>query len=166
MVDREDFTEFVHGRSDRLLRLAFLLTQDWAKAEDLLQSALTKAWVAWGRITDGDPEAYVRKIMVTTHVSWWRRHWKAEKPTGTLPDRASEVDAMSMADERDAMWRALSRLPPRQRAVVVLRYFEDLPPAEVAELLGCSVGTVKSQSFRGLAKLRTDPSLVSASSRS
>jgi RNA polymerase sigma-70 factor (sigma-E family) len=160
MADRSDYDEFVMARSDRLLRLAYLLTQDWMKAEDLLQAALIKVWSAWGAIDGHDPEAYVRRVIVTTHVSWWRRRWRAELPTGAVPERALPNDAIAEADQRDAMWRALGRLPPRQRAVVVLRYFEDLTEAQVAELMSCSVGTVKSQNARALAKLRTDSSIV------
>ena len=121
-----------------------------------------KAWLAWPRLDD-DPEAYVRKIIVTTHVSWWRRRGRrSEEPTNRLPERPCGTSEMDLVDDRDAVWRALGRLPARQRAVVVLRFFEDLTEAQVAGVLGCSVGTVKSQTSRALAKLRVDDTLLSA----
>jgi RNA polymerase sigma-70 factor (sigma-E family) len=160
MADRSDYHEFVLARSERLLRLAYLLTHDWMKAEDLLQAALIKVWSAWRNIEGKDPEAYVRRVIVTTHVSWWRRRRVLEQPIGGLTDRPLPHDAIAEADQRDAMWRALGRLPARQRAVVVLRYFEDLTEVQVAELLNCSVGTVKSQHARALAKLRADSSIA------
>ncbi|WP_433333577.1 SigE family RNA polymerase sigma factor [Spirillospora sp. CA-294931] len=161
MADREAYAAFVGARSDRLLRTAYLLTRDRGLAEDLLQEAMAKAWFAWRRLGD-EPEPYVRKIMVTTFVSWRRRRWRGETPTGDLPDTETARDATSAADERDVLWRALGRLPARQRAVIVLRYYEDLSEAQTADLLGCSVGTVKSQASRALAKLRVDDSLLSA----
>ena len=157
----EGFNEFVVGRSTRLLRTAYLLTQDWALAEDLLQSSLVKAWSAWSRI-EGDPEPYVRRILVNTHASWWRRRWRHEQPTDELPEPppAADGDPHGHLDERDELWQALRRLPARQRTVLVLRYFEDLSEAEIADTMGCSLGTVKSQASRALAKLRLDNSLT------
>ena len=152
------FDEFVAARSRALLRTAYLLTHDHALAEDLLQTALAKAWFAWRRI-DGNPEPYVRRILVNTYASWWRRKWNGEHPTDELPERADRRDA---ATEPTDLWQAMERLPRRQRAVVVLRYFEDLTEAQTAELLGCSVGTVKSQCSKALAKLRIDPALTEA----
>lgn len=162
MADRSDYDEFVIARSDRLLRLAYLLTQDWMKAEDLLQTALVKLWSAWSRVDGGNVEAYARKIIVTTHVSLWRRRWRLELPMGAIPDRPQSADAISEVDQRKVMWEAVGRLPARQRAVVVLRYFEDLTEAQVAELLNCSIGTVKSQNARALARLRADSSVTTA----
>ena len=160
MADRSDYPSFVAARWTRLLRTAYLLVQDWAAAEDLTQAALVKAWLAWPHL-DADPEAYVRRIIVTTHVSWWRLRWRrGEVATGQPPERpgvASDIDAV---DDRDAVWRALGRLPAGQSAVVVLRFFEDLTEAQVAGILGCSVGTVKSQTSRALAKLRVDGTLT------
>jgi RNA polymerase sigma-70 factor (sigma-E family) len=151
------FDEFVVARSRALLRTAYLLTHDHALAEDLLQTALAKAWFAWRRI-DGNPDAYVRRILVNTYASWWQRKWNGEHPTDELPERASGEAATEPTD----LWQAMERLPRRQRAVVVLRYFEDLTEAQTAELLGCSVGTVKSQCSKALAKLRIDPALTEA----
>ena len=153
MTTSVDFDEFVVARSSALLRTAYLLTRDHALAEDLLQTALTKAWFAWSRI-DGDPEPYVRRILVTTYASWWRRKWRAETPTRDVPDLLSSYDAYSEVDLRESVRRVLMELPARQRAVVVLRYFEDLSEAETAAALGCSVGAVKSHASRALSKLR------------
>ena len=152
MADRSGFDEFVATRSPALLRTAYLLTGDHGLAEDLLQTALAKCWFAWGRI-DGPPEPYVRRALATTYATWWRRRWRGERPTGQLPDRGDPA-ATSHVDDRDALWRALGALPRRQRAVVVLRYYEDLSEAETAELMGCSTGTVKSQLSAALGKLR------------
>jgi RNA polymerase sigma-70 factor (sigma-E family) len=152
----ESFDAFVQARSRPLLRTAYLLTRDHALAEDLVQTALAKAWFAWSRIEGGDPEPYVRRIMVNTYASWWRRRWNGEVPSDELP----ETPAPTATEERTDLWQALGRLPRRQRAVVVLRYYEDLTEAETARLLGCSVGTVKSQTNKAFAKLRLDPALL------
>jgi RNA polymerase sigma-70 factor (sigma-E family) len=158
MASNVEFEEFVVARSPALLRTAFLLVRDLQLAEDLLQTSLAKAWFAWGRI-DGDPEPYVRRILVTTSVSWWRQRWTHERPTESLVDRATP-DIADWPSYNSEVWRALGRLPRRQRAVVALRYVEDCSEAETARLLGCSVGTVKSQCHRALAKLRVDSALV------
>jgi RNA polymerase sigma-70 factor (sigma-E family) len=160
-VDRGSFDDFVATRSTRLLRTAYLLTHDRALAEDLVQTSLAKAWFAWGRI-DGQPDAYVRRVMVNTYSSWWRRRWNGEEATAELPERGAGTRGRTedgRVDDRTDLWRALDRLPKRQRAVVVLRFYEDLSEIETAEILQCSVGTVKSQASRALAKLRIDPVL-------
>ncbi|MEU5000232.1 SigE family RNA polymerase sigma factor [Streptomyces sp. NPDC021622] len=149
-----EFEEFVAASGPRLLRMAWLLTGDAHLAEDLLQTALAKAWPKWRRIGQEHPEAYVRKILVNTHTSWWRRHWRAEVPHGELPERAGELDAYEGVDLEQSLAAAVRRLPPRQRAVVVLRYFEDLGVDETAGILGCTPGTVKSQSAKALRTLR------------
>ena len=156
MADAAEFDAFVVARSPALLRTAYLLVRDQALAEDLLQTSLTKTWFAWSRI-NGDPEPYVRRVMVTTNVSWWRRRWNGEVPTADLPDLPSGTE--TPADSGD-LWEALGHLPRRQRAVVVLRYYEDLTEAETARLLDCSVGTVKSQCASALAKMRLDAALA------
>ncbi|WP_327084957.1 SigE family RNA polymerase sigma factor [Nonomuraea sp. NBC_01738] len=156
MADRAAYQEFVATRADQLLRTAYLLTQNWATAEDLLQESLAKAWFAWTRVAE--PEPYVRKIMVTTYTSWWRRRWRRELPSDTLPEEQVS-DLTGQVGDREALWRAVGRLPARQRAVVVLRFYEDLPVTEVAALLGCESGTVKSQTAKALAKLRLDESI-------
>jgi RNA polymerase sigma-70 factor (sigma-E family) len=158
MADRSEFDEFVTARSHRLIRTAYLLTRDWGAAEDLLQDAMAKAWFAWPRLR-GEPEPYVRKIITTSFISQSRRRWRSEVPSPTV-ERLDRSDDIGASDDRDALWRALGRLPPRQRAVVVLRHYEDMSEADVAATLGCSIGTVKSQSAKALGKLRVDTSLA------
>ena len=154
MAGRETFDAMVdtHGRA--LLRTAFLLTGDPHLAHDLLQTALVKTWSRWPGIRDEESgPAYVRAVMTTTNVAWWRRRWRGEVPTHALPEHAV-ADAYDGVHQRDEIGRALAGLTPRQRATVVLRFYEDLPEAEVARILGCSVGTVKSTTSRALATLR------------
>jgi RNA polymerase sigma-70 factor (sigma-E family) len=150
----DEFREFVAMRSTALLRLAVLLTGgDRHAAEDLLQIALMKAYGRWARIEQH--EAYVRQVMYRQQVNRWRlRRHRAETTVPVLPESETGPDAGSESELRIALWAALGRLSKRQRAVVVLRYFEDLPEAEVAALLGCPVGTVRSTAYRSLAKLR------------
>jgi RNA polymerase sigma-70 factor (sigma-E family) len=162
MASDVEFDEFVVARSPALLRTAYLLTRDVQLAEDLLQTALTKAWFSWKRI-DGDPEPYVRRILVNASVSWWRKRWTHETPTRFVPEPTP--GAGPPADVHDLL-QALGRLPRRQRAVVVLRYVEDRTEADTAALMGCSVGTVKSQCAKALAKLRADSALATADERS
>lgn len=147
------FEEFVAGRGQALQRFGYALTGDWTLAEDLLQTALAKAYPRWWRIKQENPESYVRKIMINTWSSWWRRRWRGEVPSAQLPD-AAEPDCYSCIDTRQSLRAALATLAPRQRAVVVLRYHQDLSEAQVADLLGISVGTVKSQAAKALATLR------------
>jgi RNA polymerase sigma-70 factor (sigma-E family) len=157
---RTGFEHFVATRSGRLLRTAYLLTQDNHLAEDLLQTSLAKAWRSWSRV-ESDHEAYVRKILVNTYSTWWRRRWNGEHPSDELPETTRPGDDHT-ADQGSTTFdvrTALARLPKRQRAVVVLRFFDDLTEAETARLLDCSVGTVKSQTSKALAKLRVDPAL-------
>ena len=157
MADESEFDAFVLDRSPALLRSAYLLVRDEGLAEDLVQTALTKAWFAWRRIDE--PEAYVRRIMVTTSASWWRRRWTGETPTDE-PESTRAARLEEPAGSQD-LWVAIGHLPRRQRAVVVLRYLEDRTEADTAALMGCSVGTVKSQCAKALAKLRTDGALQS-----
>ncbi len=152
------FEEFVAGRGQALQRFGYALTGDWALAEDLLQTALARAYPRWSRLQRDNPEAYVRKIMINTWASWWRRRWRGEVPAADLPEQAGP-DGYAGVDHRQALRSALAKLPPRQRAVVVLRYHQDLSEAQVAELLGISVGTVKSQGARALASLRAQSAL-------
>jgi RNA polymerase sigma-70 factor (sigma-E family) len=154
----EAFGLFVAARSRHLLQTAYLLTGDRHRAEDLLQTALTRAYLRWDRISAEDPEGYVRRILANAHIDWWRRKPWREEPTDELPD-VPGPDATSSYEVRDAVLRALSGLSRRQRAVVVLRYFEDLSEAEIAHTLGCSAGTVKSAASRALARLREDAGL-------
>jgi RNA polymerase sigma-70 factor (sigma-E family) len=149
------FAEFVRARERGLLRTAYLLTADAQLAEDLLQSALAKTARHWPRIRSGNPEGYVRRAMYTESVSWWRRrHGMREVPIDDLGGRAAAFGAEDV-DLRFACLAALRKLSARQRAVLVLRFYEDLSQAQIAEILGCSVGTVKSQTHDALARLRT-----------
>ncbi|MFB4309769.1 SigE family RNA polymerase sigma factor [Actinomadura sp. GTD37] len=162
MRERPDYAAYVTERSPRLLRTAYLLCRDWGQAEDLLQTALVKAWRAWRRV-GADPDPYVYRILVNTHASWAKRRWRGERPTDAPPEEADRADAMGAAEDKAVLWAALGRLPPGQRAAVVLRYFEDLTEPQVAAILGCSVGTVKSQTSKALAKLRVDPGVLAGS---
>ncbi|GAB7041364.1 SigE family RNA polymerase sigma factor [Catenuloplanes niger JCM 9533] len=148
-----DFDDFVRGRTPALLRAAYLLTGDQHLAEDLVQSALAGTHRAWRRLERVDnAEAYTRKIMYHLQVSWWRRRRVAEVLPGDLPERAGRAGTDPTL--RLTLRAALLTLPPRQRAVIVLRFFEDRTEAETAYLLGVTVGTVKSQTAKALAKLR------------
>jgi len=156
----EGFGAFVTERSPALVRSAWLLTGDQASAQDLVQTALAKTWVRWDRVVRQEaPEGYVRRVMVTTYLSWRRRRWHGELPTEAMPERAVEGDPYGEAELRATVRAALDELPRRQRAVVVLRYFDDLTEAQTAHALGCSVGTVKSQAAKALAKLRASAHL-------
>jgi RNA polymerase sigma-70 factor (sigma-E family) len=153
----------VRARTPALLRAAFLLTGDQHLAEDLVQSALIRTHRAWSRVHDGNPDAYTRKVMYHLQVGWWRRGRVAEFLGGELPEprRSKAGDESSTVVVRLTLQQALLRLPPRQRAVLVLRFFEDRTETETAELLGVAVGTVKSQAAKALAKLRViAPELV------
>lgn len=152
---RTGFEEFVHGRSTALRRTAYLLVGDRGLADDLLQEALVKTYVAWPRLRDvGNAEAYCRKVIATTAISWWRRRSWSELPTAETTDVGVSSAAEGVAT-RSWLWAELAQLPPRQRAAVVLRYYDDLSVAEVADVLNCSEGTVKSQVHDALKKLRT-----------
>jgi RNA polymerase sigma-70 factor (sigma-E family) len=151
-----DFDEFVRSRTLALTRFAFLLCGQEATAQDLVQSALARTLLHWRRVDPGHVEAYVKAAIVNEQRSLWRRRWRrAEVSTSALPDRAGE-DTIGRSDERDALRRALLRLPIGQRTAVVLRYFDDLTELEAAAVMNCSVGTVKSQTSKGLARLRAE----------
>jgi RNA polymerase sigma-70 factor (sigma-E family) len=156
--DSEQFAEFVSQRSPALLRAAWLLTGDWHSAQDLVQVSLEKSWPRWGKEVE-HPEAYVRRVMLTTYLSWRRRRWTGEIPTADLPEQGITA---GVSDLRLSLITALATLPPRQRAVLVLRYFEDLSEQQAADALGCSVGTVKAHASRGLQQLRRTPGLAEA----
>lgn len=154
-----DFEEFVAARSAALWRSAYLLTGDRQRAEDLLQTALVKTWRRWDSIARREGvESYVRAAIATTYTDWWRRRWNGEVATGDLPDTApaGAGEAAGVEVRRDVL-AALDLLPRGQRAVIVLRYFDDLTEQQAADALGISVGTVKSQTSRALAALRTSP---------
>jgi RNA polymerase sigma-70 factor (sigma-E family) len=152
-MTRVTFEEFVASRGRDLWRSAWLLTGDAHKAEDLVQTALMKCWRRWSSIADdGAVEAYVRRTMVTTYTDWWRRKWNGERPTEDVPDVVQHDPAWG---DRQDILAALASLPRGQRAVIVLRFYEDLTEAQTAEALGISVGTVKSQTSRALSALRS-----------
>ena len=160
VIDDPEFRDYVTARGRALLRTAYLLTGNLADAEDLVQAALAKTYLAWDRIEDrGALDGYVRRAMVNTHISWWRRRRVQEFPTDELPDRAV-ADHAGDSDLQETLRRAIDRLPHRMRAAVVLRYYEDMTEAEVAERLGVSLGTVKSTVSRAVAKLRIDAELL------
>ncbi len=150
----DEFDGFVIAHATSLIRCAFLIVGDVGAAQDVVQIALAKVARRWATVVArGDPLPYARAAVVHTAISWRRRKWHGEVPRGTLPDRAA-TDAIGTVDDHDRLRRALANLPRRQRAAVVLRHYLDLDEAATAAALGCSVGTVKSQTARGLARLR------------
>ena len=151
----EGYREFVLARGPALSRAAYLLTGDRSAAEELTQAALVKAALRWRRVVQaGNPEAYVRRILVNEHISWWRRFGRRELASGYQENEIGQSDPTEATAQRLDLAAALAQLPKRQRAVVVLRFYEDLSEAETAAAMGCTVGTVKSQASAALAKLR------------
>ena len=154
------FESFVASRWRPLMRAAWLLTGDWASAEDLVQNTLTRAWGAWHQVSAADePDAYVRRMLSNEFLSGRRRKMSGEVPRGELPEPAGAESSDDDVVRRLVLDRALAALPPVQRAVVVLRFFLDLSVDQTAQALDCSVGNVKSQSSRALAKLRASSDL-------
>jgi RNA polymerase sigma-70 factor (sigma-E family) len=157
----DGFAEFVVARERALQRTAWLLTGDWALAEDLVQAALARSWPRWERIRRRDnPEVYVRKVMVNTWLTWARRKWRREQAVGAVPDGPAPGDHAAETVVRLAVSQALAALTDRQRAVLVMRVFDDMSEADVASALGVAVGTVKSTTNQALARLRQDPRLA------
>ncbi|MEZ5097308.1 MAG: SigE family RNA polymerase sigma factor [Nocardioides sp.] len=154
----DEFAAYLAARQPALLRTAYLLTGNRADAEDIVQTALAKLYLSWGRVQSRDSvDGYVRRIMVNENSSLWRRAFKRrEHSTDTLPEQAtaSAAQAVELGDRDRLLWDFVQTLPRKQRAVVVLRYYEELTEAEVADVLGISVGTVKSQASRALGALR------------
>jgi RNA polymerase sigma-70 factor (sigma-E family) len=150
------FRDYVAARQTALIRGAYLLTGDWQAAEDLVQAALVRVWPHWARITRdrADPDAYVRRVLVNQFISGRRRRWRDEYPAEDLPDVPQAVDLFANADLKANLHILLVKLPPRQRAVLVLRFYYDLTEAATADTLGCTVGTVKSQTAKAMARLR------------
>ncbi|MEU6850400.1 SigE family RNA polymerase sigma factor [Actinacidiphila alni] len=158
--DGWDFETFAAARWPQLVRTAYLLTGDHHEAEDLVQSTLAKVYLGWSRIRRLDvPDAYVHRALVNNNLSRFRKRRVVHLLTPLLPERA-RPDPHSPVEDRALLVAALAALPPRQRAAVVLRYWEDLSEQQVAEILGCSPGNVKSQASRGLRKLREHPALA------
>ena len=155
-MDDDGFRQFVTARLPRLSRVAYLLTGDHHAAEDLLQSALVKVGTRWPRVAAAeDPDAYVRRILYHEQVSTWRRRARRdERLVAQPPDAPAHRDMANESIRRLVLRDALARLTPRQRAVIVLRYFEDLSEVDTAAALGCAVGTVKSQTSHALGRLR------------
>jgi RNA polymerase sigma-70 factor (sigma-E family) len=153
------FDDFVTRRGPALLRFAYALTSDTGLAEDIVQQALIKAHRRWSTVANAEhPEAYVRRAVLNEYLSFRRRRSSTEV-VGSVPDRARH-DVTDELAARDLMWRALARLPGRQRSVLVLRYYEGLPDGEIAALLGCREGTVRSLAARAFAILRRHPELA------
>ncbi|MFB0618140.1 SigE family RNA polymerase sigma factor [Streptomyces sp. AGS-58] len=150
-----EYDAFVAARWSVLLHLARLLTGgDRYRAEDLLQDSLVKLWFVWPKVADEAPEAYVRKVLARAAARSARRRWWGERPVEELPEVMAAGDVSATVAERSRLEAALARLTPRQRAAVVLRYYQDLPDRQVAEVLGCPVGTARSHAARGVARLR------------
>jgi RNA polymerase sigma-70 factor (sigma-E family) len=161
----EEFQAFVIGRWPRLMRTAFLLTGEQHAAEDLVQSTLEQVYVAWRKVGSADdPEAYVRRVMINAHARKHRRRLREflapKDDSGLAHEQPDAGDRISQADDRNALLKALAQLPARQREAVVLRYWEDLTETQAAEAMGCSVGAVKSNAAKGIAKLRAIPGLA------
>jgi RNA polymerase sigma-70 factor (sigma-E family) len=160
-AETENFAQFIVARERSLRRTGWLLTGDWGLAEDLVQTALARVWPRWEKIRRRDnPEIYVRQVMINTWTTWNRRRWRGEKPSATVTDTAARGDLAAEVSMRLALRDVLATLTDRQRAVLVLRVYDDLPEAQVAQILKCSPGTVKSSLSRGLARLREDPRLA------
>jgi RNA polymerase sigma-70 factor (sigma-E family) len=155
-----DFETYVQVAWPRLLRSAWLLTGDWHRAEDLVQTVLARAYGRWPRIRENAPDAYLRSMLVTTYLSWWRRRWRGEVPAAVLPERRDD-DQAGLADLRASLAHLLASLPRQQRAVLMLRYHADLTEVATAQVLGITVGTVKSYTARALTSLRANPAVRS-----
>ncbi|MET9465154.1 SigE family RNA polymerase sigma factor [Streptomyces sp. NPDC006544] len=155
-----EFTAYVQERRAALYATAFHLTGDRYEAEDLLQTALFSTYRAWDRISDkAAVGGYLRRTMTNLHISAWRRRKLNEYPTEELPETASDTDAMGGTELRAVLWQALTRIPEPQRTMLVLRYYEGRTDPEIAEILGISVGTVKSSIWRSLRRMREDEAL-------
>lgn len=154
MRDEAEFRAFVEANGATLLHAARLLTGDHHRGEDLVQTALTRVYLKWGRIDA--PLPYARRALVNAHIDQTRRRWWGERPTETLPDTAETGAETTASDSRDQLRRMLAELPPKDRAVIVLRYYCDLSERDTADTLGLPVGTVKSSCARALARLRVE----------
>ncbi len=149
------FDDFVAATTPRLFRVAWAVTGDYHLAEDALQAAYVVTYAKWRRISQVDnPEAYVRRVVVNQVLGWRRRASSTERPSATLPDTRTVESDEAAIDQTDVVWRGIQALAPRQRAIVVLRYYEQLSEAEIADVLGIRPGTVKSQASAALTNLR------------
>lgn len=157
----DEFSQFMHSRWTQLVRLGYGLTGDLHTAEDLAQTAFARAYASWGRVRKADdPDAYVRRIVVNANHNRFRKVRVSELLTDSLPELLASADGVSQRDDRALLVQELMRLSHGQRAAVVLRYWLDLSESETASILGCSIGNVKSQAARGLAKLRSSATLL------
>jgi RNA polymerase sigma-70 factor (sigma-E family) len=149
-----DFEDFIAVRGDSLMRFALMLTGDPYRAEDLVQTALAQVYPHWGRVSAMErPDAYVKTVLVHAHLRWWRRRSNGEVPMAELRE-VPTADPSAAVAAHDSAWRLLGSLPSRQRAVLVLRYYDDLPDTEIAVILGCKPATVRSLASRALGVLR------------
>lgn len=155
----DDFRSFVLEAQQRLLHLADALTGDRGRAEDLVQHGLLKTYLAWNRVRSGNPESFARAVIVNKNIDWWRRRPWRERPSASLPDVPAGVERASELARREIVIHALAQLTVRERTVIVLKYFYDLPDASIATELRCAVGTVKSTASRALDKLKENPEL-------
>lgn len=150
-----DFTSYVRARQDALIRFAYLVSTDVEAAKDLVQIALTKAYLHWDRVTELDaPDAYIRKIIVNEHMSWWRPAWRRREVISSPLVAFSNPTALENHPHDAELWAQIVALSPMQRAIVVLRFYEDLTETQTADCLGCSIGTVKTHSSRAMERLR------------
>jgi RNA polymerase sigma-70 factor (sigma-E family) len=166
-ADEEQFREFMVGKWPTLVRLAYGLTGDRGLAEDLAQTTLANVYASWPKVSRASsPDAYTFRMLLNANNGRFRKRRVAERPAEAVPEpEAGGPDPTDAVDERTVLMSALMELPPRQRATVLLRYFEDLSEAQTAEILGCSVGTVKSQTSSALARLRQSPHLAEGGAR-
>jgi RNA polymerase sigma-70 factor (sigma-E family) len=162
VTEPPDFADFVRRQSSAMLRSAWLLTGgDWALAEDLAQTALGEVWKGWDRIGWMEaPDAYAHKVMINTFLRWRGRRWTGEIASGHIAEASAVTGEFARVDTRESLRQALRELTARQRAVITLRYFEDRSEADTAAIMGCSVGTVKSQTAKALVRLRHVPGLA------
>lgn len=164
--DEADFKQYVTDRSHALRRTAYLMCGDWHEAEDLVQTAFLKLYKYWRKVERAqNRDAYVRQVIVRALIDERRRGWRRERPFAVLPDDIAAVEAGPGPEERDALLGAMALIPQRQRATLVLRFWEDQSVEQTAHALGCSEGTVKSQTARGLAALREALGGLTSSSR-
>jgi len=164
-AEEERFREFMASRWPMLVRLAYGLTGDRGLAEDLAQTTLAKVYASWGKVSRAsDPDAYTYRILFNANNERFRRKRVAEHFADAVPEQGAP-DLSAAVEQRTVLMTALTELPPRQRAAVLLRYFEDLSEAQTAAVLGCSVGTIKSQTADALARLRRSPHLTDGGSR-
>lgn len=158
MADAGGFDAFAHSRADRLYRAAVLMSGNPADAQDLVQTTLATMFRVWPRVARaGDPDGYAYRVLVNTHRKWWRR--ASRQTAAAVSDGEPAPDIAGLVVDRSLVLQALAGLPPRQRAVLLLRYYADMTEGQTAAALGCSIGTIKSQTAKAMQRLRADPAL-------